>query len=928
MYTFSHGAYAEDSPSTSMSPADKHVLCLCWLVRLLYIVSSRPAEVQDKLNFTISISESLKPGTKVFNLHDYIGSTVTSFQIRSGNKDNRFKMWRNGTLATNGFLDSDVDDRYNLIISFIRNSQENDAMLEVNILDDSDWPPFYNSTCETPVYTGAPTYLNGYLMADVFLGKERVSGSDIRFRNLILKTDSDNGRCSFYSVVQLESYSGVHDYSVKFDQLAGPAVPVPKINTFENGDTFPKKLSKYSKLSDPIAELIFDQFSTVAPIVWLISVTRLSEDKIVYTLKSEAVIQGCPSGRYGFLCDKDCICQNGGICHGFNGACKCSKGWTGPACDIVSKVISVVPRNMDASYGQMVYLFCTYNNVKINSIYGVTWTFTNGSSITILQNPAFDIVYEEDNSRLEIDDFNEGDVGVYECSINDQEGVKYAATATVTFAGCVDNLYGAFCNKTCDCKQSSECDRLNGCVCLAGWTGETCELDVKAPNITDCPVDQTVLAEGDGGSATISWMNPTVTDNSGQPVIFGSSRESGERFSVGKHDIIMWAADQSNNTAFCNFSVMVIRPPEHVGTEVIPVYMWVIIAVAVVIILTLSISKKERRYKLLDGKDREFDDFLQENLPKAALAWNVDRAALKILNEEPIGVGEYGRVYKARLSVRGKEDIVAAKTLCETRSDAISRKNFVREIQCLLELACHPNIIPFLGIVIIGEPKYILTEYACQGDLKNYLIQLRLLRTETETLLIKVARDIANALSFMSMKGVMHKDIAARNVFLTKDFTAKIGDFGLGRDVYERLGSDYHSPTWANIHYRLPLRWMPLEYLMDGTFTLESDTWSYGILLWEIGTLGGSPMMDVPMENLLEYLRSGRRPVKPEGCTPRAYRIMQRCWKSDRYERPSPDELRAEFDNILRTPANRSERFFTAAFKERHNNRHDNELTG
>ncbi|XP_070574598.1 insulin-like growth factor 1 receptor [Ptychodera flava] len=99
----------------------------------------------------------------------------------------------------------------------------------------------------------------------------------------------------------------------------------------------------------------------------------------------------------------------------------------------------------------------------------------------------------------------------------------------------------------------------------------------------------------------------------------------------------------------------------------------------------------------------------------------------------------------------------------------------------------------------------------------------------------------------MSMKGVMHKDIAARNVFLTKDFTAKIGDFGLGRDVYERLGSDYLTPTWANQQCRFPLRWMPPEFLNDGTFTLESDIWSYGILLWEIASLGGSPMTDVPV---------------------------------------------------------------------------------
>ncbi|XP_070573933.1 fibroblast growth factor receptor 2-like [Ptychodera flava] len=177
----------------------------------------------------------------------------------------------------------------------------------------------------------------------------------------------------------------------------------------------------------------------------------------------------------------------------------------------------------------------------------------------------------------------------------------------------------------------------------------------------------------------------------------------------------------------------------------------------------------------------------------------------------------------------------------------------------------------------------------------------------------------------MSKKRVMHKDIAARNVFLTKYFTAKIGDFGLGQDVNERAESDYHSLSWAHHHDRFPLRWMPPEFLVDGTFTLEGDRWSYGILLWEIGSLGGSPMMDVPVENLLKNLQRGKRPVKPEGCTLRAYRIMQRCWHGDRHKRPTPEQLMDDFDNMLRTPVNRSERFFTEDFKERHSDELNND---
>ena len=295
--------------------------------------------------------------------------------------------------------------------------------------------------------------------------------------------------------------------------------------------------------------------------------------------------------------------------------------------------------------------------------------------------------------------------------------------------------------------------------------------------------------------------------------------------------------------------------------------------------------------------------------PHDTVPLEVSPANITVVQE--LGEGTFGCVYLAEvigltdkdlgLKSPQKPVLVAVKMLRENASTDIQLA-FEKECKFMSRLN-HENVIRLLAVCRQGQ-QFLLMEHMENGDLHSFLQRYKTISTGqvpdspssiSQRVLLYMSLQIASAMKYLASKNYVHRDLATRNCLVGRNFTIKVSDFGMSRNLYD---SCYYVLQGKAI---LPVRWMACECFI-GKFSQKSDVWAFGVTMWEIYTLAAIVPYHELNDNILieDVMRGAGRQLlrKPERCPQDVFHVMETCWRHKPAERGDFSELAIELNRL------------------------------
>nr|BAG55491.1 receptor-type protein tyrosine kinase [Monosiga ovata] len=465
-------------------------------------------------------------------------------------------------------------------------------------------------------------------------------------------------------------------------------------------------------------------------------------------------------------------------------------------------------------------------------------------------------------------------------------------------------------------------------------------VDNQAP-VLNCPQFQEVYTpDEETAMAAVTWQNPQITDNYFW-VNFARNTNPNLNYSVGLYNVTYWAWDAAGNNGSCSFSFSVLQttatPAASSASSSTTTTAAAagagggifLIALVAVYLMVLARRKAKKRMSAASAGYAELmamsDEFILERAraiqtalmsqrqlgapqeinttvihpdrkfipPPSDLAGliayirdtcnkEIDRLMLEFGTE--LGSGEFGAVFEGLYTKNDEDDKqkVAIKMLRKATTDEDKGK-FLKEAAIMAQFN-HPNIVSLVGVCTQpeSEPTLIVIEYCHLGSLHGYL-QSPMVKDQLESLtMIRMALDVGSAMAYLAEAGFVHRDLAARNVLLDKTMTCRVADFGLSVDLASAEGDGNDEGAYAGQDGgKIPIRWSSIEAICFRQFSVASDVWSFGVLLWEIWSYAELPYKGWNNRKVTEQVNAGYRLEKPTSCPDEVYKIMVECWNKN-----------------------------------------------
>ncbi|TNN65069.1 Tyrosine-protein kinase JAK2 [Liparis tanakae] len=261
-----------------------------------------------------------------------------------------------------------------------------------------------------------------------------------------------------------------------------------------------------------------------------------------------------------------------------------------------------------------------------------------------------------------------------------------------------------------------------------------------------------------------------------------------------------------------------------------------------------------------------------------------------------LGKGNFGSVEMCRYDPLQDStgEVVAVKKLQHSTAEHL--RDFEREIEILKSLQ-HENIVKYKGVCYSAGRRNLrlVMEYLPFGSLRDYLIKHKD-RFDFNKLL-HYASQICKGMDYLATKRYIHRDLATRNILVESEMRVKIGDFGLTKVLPH--DKEYYTVREPG---ESPIFWYAPESLTESKFSVGSDVWSFGVVLYELFTfsdkhcsppavfmdkMGNEKQGQMIVYHLIDLLKQGYRLPAPENCPKEIHRIISQCWSSEPRLRPT-----------------------------------------